>query len=189
MKAVPASQFSPVRNTRAFGLLEVMLAIFIVALGASIVMPRLLRVSPSETWESYVETITLYCRAARQAAFLSGKVHRLLFREKEQKVTIEVSMGMDERGKERYVPVEETASCPSSYQWPSVFRVREVNLHKKRLFEEQRGKAAVYVSPNGIIDGVVFVVERSGETLERRQYALMPFLATLRDLSQEIRVQ
>lgn len=184
MKVDRANQSMLVRNRAGFSLIEIVFILLIVGIAASQVMPRLFRSAPKETWSAVIGELTTYVHFVRQETLRTHKKHRLLFKEKEQNVTLEVADDRDEKGKVKFTPVGIPGTLAATYTWPKRFRLVSVGEGKKNSFEDSKGRASVNVSEIGVLSPLNLRFERESENgkedLERRVYSIQPFLAELR---------
>ena len=181
--------FSLVRNSRrfcntpaaAFSLMEIMIGLLIIGLGASMVVPRLLRRSPAVEWPAIQQELNNVLYFARQEAITSQKVHRLAFAQKKRTVTVEIEDGEVKPGVAKFSPVYSTYFA-TEYELPEQLRFEQVKLGKKELFGENKGMAYCYVVPNGLIqEAVVGLVREDSGEISKKSFAAAPFLGTFDD--------
>lgn len=180
---------SLVRNTKrfctapaaAFSLMEIMIGLLIIGLGASMVVPRLLRRSPALEWPAIQQELNNVLYFARQEAITSQKVHRLTFAQKKRTIAVKIEDGEAKPGIPKFSPVYSTYFT-TVYELPEQVTLEYVKLGKKELFGENKGIASCYVVPNGLIQDVVvgLVREDAGET-SKKSFAAAPFLGTFDD--------
>src|ERR1700743_3010060 len=74
-----------------FSLIELLVAIAIIAVMATIVMPRLLSKS-SSTVDSFIEKLNLITRTGYEQAIVTGKTHRIFFNMKADQPYLELQV-------------------------------------------------------------------------------------------------
>ncbi|MDQ5890972.1 MAG: hypothetical protein QG604_846 [Candidatus Dependentiae bacterium] len=169
-----------VRNARisAFSLIEIMIGLAIIGIGASMVMPRLLRRSPTIEWPALNQELNNILYFARQEAITTQKVHRLTFNKKKRSITVEAREGDTEKGVPKYVSVYSTYFT-AEYEFPEQITLEWVKLGKKDLFDEHKGIAWCYVVPNGLVQDVsVKLVRDDRGAISSKVFNAAPFLGT-----------
>lgn len=170
----------------AFSLIEIMIGLFIIGLGASLVVPRLLRRSPSTEWPAVQLELNALLFFARQEAIVTQKIHRLTFAEKARTVTVEIPDGEEKPGVIKYSQVS-SLYVATQYELPESIRFDSVKLDKKNMFDEHKGKAFCYVIPNGLIQEVcVTLVRNEAGVLSKKIYNAAPFLGTFDDSEDQL---
>jgi len=152
-----------VRNCkRAFTVIELLIVVFIVGLGASMVVPRLLRRSPSTEWTTIRGELNNMLYFARQEAITSQKVHRLVFNQKQRLVTVEVDSGEEKPGVHTY-EVASSYYFTTNYTLPEEVSFTTIKLGKIDLFEENKGVAYCYVVPHGLVQDIQVTLRRKAQ--------------------------
>lgn len=115
-------------NRVGFTLVEIMVAIAVIALMATIISPMLRVRRPGQERKEFVGTLNALMRLASQQATVSRKIHRVLFSLKDNKmvkVTVQIKgEGNDSKGD----PIFATIKAPylsSSIKWPSNLLVKQ----------------------------------------------------------------
>lgn len=166
------------RNGNAFSLVELLVVMFIIGLGASMVMPRLVRQPPNREWSAVTAELNNMLYFARQEAITSQKVHRLTFDEKKKEVRVEMLAGEKQPGKPVYQPVH-SHYFTSRYELPEGIRFTSLKLGKKELFAENKGLGWCYIIPHGLVQDIQLSLERSDdEKLSKHMIKAAPFLGT-----------
>jgi prepilin-type N-terminal cleavage/methylation domain-containing protein len=179
-----------VRNTKhsrsAFTLIEILLGLAIIGLGASLVMPRLTR-RPHETeWPTIQHELNTMLFFARQEAIVTQKIHRITCNEKARTLVAEAPTGQEKNGVMQYEQVY-SSYFTTQYELPSQVRFGAVKLGKKNLFEENKGIASCYVVPNGLIQEVsIELIRDDGSQTMRKVYQAAPFLGTFDDSEESV---
>lgn len=165
------------RNPSAFSLVEVLVVVFIIGLGASLVLPRLVRRPPDKEWPAVTAELNNMLYFARQEAITSQKVHRLTFDEKKNEVRVERLIGST-GGNDQYEPAH-SFYFTSRYELPEGVRFVSLKLGKKNLFEQNKGQGWCYVIPHGLVQDVQLVLERSDEDkISKQTLNVAPFLGS-----------
>jgi prepilin-type N-terminal cleavage/methylation domain-containing protein len=177
-----------VRNTKhsrpAFTLIEILLGLAIIGLGASLVMPRLTRRSHASEWPTIQHELNALLFFARQEAIVTQKIHRLACNEKARTITIEVPTGEEKNGVMQYEQAY-SSYFTTQYELPTHVRFGAVKLGRKNLFEEHKGNAWCYVVPHGLIQEIsIELIREEGGQVSRNVYTAAPFLGTF-DESEE----
>jgi len=169
------------KQKAGFSIMEIMIGLLIIGLGASIVVPRLLRRSPAIEWPGIQQELNNVLYFARQEAITSQKIHRLAFAQKKRTITVEIEDGESKPGVPKYTPVYSTYFT-TVYELPEQLSFGFVKLGKKELFSENKGMGYCYVVPNGLIQEVVVELVRddAGE-VSKKKFAAAPFLGTFDD--------
>jgi hypothetical protein len=159
-------------------LLQVMIVVLLIALGASLMMPRLLRRSPDRNWQAIEQELTNILYFARQEAVTTQKVHRVVVDKKDRTVFVEVDAGEEKPGVRAYAPVQ-SYYMVSRYQLPEGIAFISCKRGKADLFEQNKGKAFCYVMPHGLVQELILKIERV-ERDEKEYYTLAtePFLGS-----------
>jgi prepilin-type N-terminal cleavage/methylation domain-containing protein len=179
-----------VRKTRttvaAFTLIEILIGLAIIGLGASLVMPRLTR-RPHETeWTTIQHELNTMLFFARQEAIVTQKIHRITCNEKTRTLVVEMPTGEEKNGVALYEQVYSTYFT-TKYELPAQVRFGAVKLGKKNLFEESKGIGCCYVVPNGLIQEVsIELIRDDGSQTTRKVYQAAPFLGTFDDSEESV---
>ena len=156
-----------------------LIVVFIIGLGASLVMPRLLRRSPDKEWPSIQSELSNMLYFARQEAITSQKVHRIVFDKRKRRAIVEVDAGEHKPGVRAYEPIK-SMYYTSEYQLPEGVSFLSLVLGKKELFEENKGIGWCYVVPHGLVQDIVLKMERIDmDQVTQRIFKVAPFLGTI----------
>lgn len=176
------------RTATGFSLLEILIALLIVGIAASFVMPRLVRRSPNTEWSHVHEEMNNMLYYARQEAITTQKIHRLVFDQKKKVCFVEVEDGKDAKGRAKFA-ASRSYYFTSSYDLPEQITLTSVVLKKKNLLAENKKRQAFcYVVPHGLVQNVTVMFERSGIGDEAQaahlKLRLEPFLGTFDNVEQ-----
>jgi len=164
---------------RAFSIIELMIGLFIIGLGASMVMPRLLRKAPEAQWPAIRAELDSLLAFARQEAISTQTVHRLTFNKKERSVVVEKRDGLTEKGQPRFTKVA-SFYTDVQYNLPEKVRLEALLLGKKDLLEENKGIGWCYIVPNGLVQSITLSFTRDdGGSISKQEYETTPFLGTV----------
>jgi len=169
------------RATLGFSLIEIMIGLMIIGIGASLVVPRLIRRSPAIEWSALNQDLTDLLCFVRQEAIRTQKVHRLTFDKKKKTIVAEYRDGEEKPGVPRFVPAQSTYFS-AFYEFPDQISFGRVSQGKKDLFEEHRGKAWCYVVPNGLVQDIsVELVRDDHGQVQKKTFEAAPFLGVFTD--------
>jgi|GEM_PF-2491523 len=185
---------TPVRSTatmaKAFTLIEVMIGVVIIGIGASLVMPRLLRRSPALEWPAIQQELTSLLYFAKQEAIVSQTVHRLTFAQKKRSIVVEKEMPADAEQRDKEGKIKKVfvpATSPyfeTTYTLPESISFLYLKKEKKDLFDDNKGMGWCYVMPSGLLQPLTLCLERAaeqGEKAQKKIYETAPFLGTFVD--------
>lgn len=159
-----------------FTLIELIVAIAIIGVMATIFVPRLR--SPAATpIDQLTQKIKELTRLGYERAITTGKVHRIMFRFKEDP-SIQLEIGGDQRtslGEMKFFPIGAVGSLPTRIAWEDRFAIK--NFYIKGFDEVARGPlkdAFLYLLPEGLSQESVINIrdEKAGAT---RGMVLNPF--------------
>jgi prepilin-type N-terminal cleavage/methylation domain-containing protein len=111
-------------NKYGFTLIEIVVAIVLVGLLATIVVPRFWRMQPSYERKQFISELNMLVRLAWQQAIALRKTTRLLFDLTHQRVSLQLDTGKQEHGERLYTTMQDTY-VPTSYQWPERFQIKD----------------------------------------------------------------
>lgn len=157
-----------VRN--AFTLLEVMLVVVVIGFVATMVMPRLIRRSPSIEWKNVRDEINNLVYFARQAAITTLIPHRLTFDTRKPNHVIRVEreeFDPENSEKKVFVPASAYYFKPE-YRFPEGISMYEVYQGRVELLSENKGVAHCYVVGSGLVQDILLHIIRKQETGEAR---------------------
>ncbi len=174
------------KNVAAFSLIEILLGLAIIGLGASLVMPRLIRRPHESEWPTIQHELNTMLFFARQEAIVTQKIHRITCDEKARTIVAQAPTGEDKNGEALYDQVY-SSYFTTKYELPAQIRFGAVKLGKKNLFEEHKGLASCYVVPNGLIQEMsIELIRDDGGQITRKVYTAAPFLGTFDDSEESV---
>jgi prepilin-type N-terminal cleavage/methylation domain-containing protein len=158
-----------------FTLIELIVAIAIIGVMATIFVPRL-RSRPAQPLDQLVQKIQELTKLGYERAITTGKVHRIMFRFKEEP-SVQLEMGGDQRtslGEMKFFPIGAIGSLPTRVPWEERFVVK--NFYIKGFDEAAKNlkDAFLYLLPEGLSQESVINIrdEQAGAT---RGMVLNPF--------------
>lgn len=161
-------------------MLEILIAILIIGIGASLVMPRLTRRAPSSEWSVVEDELNNLLYFARQEAITTQKVHRVAFDKRRRMIEVEVDVGEGKPGERLYEPARSTY-VTSEYELPPGVDFVSLRRGKKDLFSERRGIGYCAVMPQGLIEqATLTLVREHNDDQSQRAFEIEPFLGSWR---------
>lgn len=156
-----------------FTLLELIVAIAIIGVMATIFVPRL-RSPAAQPIDQLSQKISALTKLGYEQAISTGKVHRIIFKFKED-AAVQLEMGGDEKtslGDMKFYPVASIGSLPTRITWDPRFVVK--NFYIKGFDEATHTQMWFYLLPEGISQEIVINIrdEQAGAT---RGMVLNPF--------------
>lgn len=145
-------------NKSGFTLVELMVAIVIIGILASFLLPNLGRTRPRYEREEFIARLSGLAQLAWRQAVISGNIHRIKFNIKERFALIE-SQQVSESGKktQEYKPIE-GQYVPSKITWQPRFEVRQFlieGIDEMRHGTSRTTEAWFYVMPDGLAQEVI----------------------------------
>lgn len=168
----------PKKNS-GFSLIEVMVALAIMAIVAAIAIPRL-RKRPLPLDQQMMRELNNLTRVAQLNALMTQKLHRLLFDLKLDRVQLEVDSGKrDSRGVIQFQPVK-TAYTKTRFALPSDLAIEGFWVKGKNLMVEGEGIRStslwLYIIPEGLAQETTIDM-RQRENARAFSLILNPFTA------------
>ena len=169
-----------------FSLIEVLVAIVIIGIMATIVMPRLLYKKTTEL-DTFIENISLLTQVGYEQAVITGQIHRLFFNMKADSPYIQLQVEKKEDGdKKQKASAPQKASArefkPVSIayittQIPFDSALSIQNFFIKNIDEAQGGTlkdAWYYILPSGLSQEIIITIADSQKNM-LRSLVLNPF--------------
>lgn len=174
---------SETNATRAFTLIEMVIALAIIALLAVVAVPTLMQRSPQYERKQFIQKLNSLTQFAWQHAITTGKVHRLLFDMRKRTIVIQESQSKkDVYGKPLFKTVK-NSYVRTEYVWPASIMVQSVFIDGKdplQIFDEAY-ELWFYLVPSGIAQDVILNFNDKNDTLagRPRQFSVVlnPFTA------------
>lgn len=161
-------------SSKGFTLLEIIVALTIIAIITAIALPRI-RYRGTQPLDELAESLNRLTRLAYGRAIMTGTLHRIVFKMSEpREVRLEVQDGAKRTGEPTFTRVM-GAMIPSSFLWDKRFEVR--NFYIRTVDEARTGTlkdAWFYIVPEGLAQDIIINVEDQ-ETQARRGFVLNPF--------------
>jgi prepilin-type N-terminal cleavage/methylation domain-containing protein len=140
-----------------FMLIELVIVLFIIAILAATVAPRIRLFTPAPC-DEFVAHFNRLLRYAYVRALRTGKLHRIFFKVNTSTMQLEVEKTTP-HGKREFELVDEKG-YPTQYTWNSVVELR--NFFIKKIDENARGslkEAWMYVLPAGLTQEIIINIE------------------------------
>jgi len=145
---------------RAFSMLEILIVIFIIALGASIVVPRLMKRKPESDWPAVIDQLNNMLYFARQESVTRNSIYRLVFNQKKRGIQVEVE-SLDEETRKKTYAQARSYYFTAQYDLPDEITLEKVMSGKKELLGDNKGVAYCYVVPSGLAEQVAVTLKRT----------------------------
>lgn len=164
----------------AFSMLEVLVTVLIIGIGASLVMPRLTRRTQESEWPAIQGELNTLLYFARQEAVSSQKTHRISCDKREGSVRVEVLVDSQ---KDAYEPTS-SAYFDATYTLPKGVEFVTMKRDKKDLFVQHRGMGRCMVMPQGVVQEALITLRRvsKNDIEDTRTFKVEPFLGEWRQV-------
>lgn len=170
---------------RGFTMLEIMVVLLLIGVAVGMVLPRMIRRAPDTEWPAITDELNNMLYFARQEAITTQKIHRLVFKKKEQTIHVEVQGPQTKPGIYSYESVF-SYYFTTHYTFPEIIKCQAVKQGKKNLFDENKGVAYCYVVPHGLVEDVVVELERSDtDRTSSARFVIQPFLGSFSLVEEE----
>jgi prepilin-type N-terminal cleavage/methylation domain-containing protein len=172
------------RSQIGFGFLELMVAIALIALAATIAIPNLSRLSPDHDRNKFISQVGSLISVAWQGALSSSQMHRLWFNLDKRVVKVEKETEKkDAKGDPIYEPVA-SLYVDSSYTWPESIQLKEFFIEGKDVMHvpgQRINEVWFYVFPDATAQEVTLNLFDTANKVEseagsRFSLVLNPFL-------------
>jgi type II secretory pathway pseudopilin PulG len=146
---------------QGIGLIEIMIAIALMAVMAIIVVPRFLRRNDESI--KIMNNLNLLLHVAHNNALMTKKVHRILFNLKESTATLQQEQN------DVFVPVAIRYMKPTIH-WPSMYKMKHFVVKNKDEIRIGEGISTsevwLFITPDGLTQEVtlIFVNEDNNQT-------------------------
>lgn len=166
----------------AFTFIEIMVVLTLVGVIAAVLLPRLVRRSPSVEWVTILDDLNNMISFARQEAIANHTVYRLTFKSNPKALdTLQIEQEQDDVEK----PGRKIYKLASSYYFATTYSFAKevklvgVYLSKQNMFDEYRNQGFCYVIPDGLVQDIIVHVMRIIDGVQSKgSYKMNPFLGT-----------
>lgn len=143
-------------RNQGFTLIEIVVAIAIIGLMATIVVPNLFGPTASKERKNFVAKVNGLLFLGWQQALITHKIHKATFNINQKKVFLEVVESMDSANKPKTSPVKIDYQA-TSIEWPEQFEIK--NFFIEGFDEKTRGTGQnvffFYIMPDGLSQDVI----------------------------------
>lgn len=160
--------------TRGFSLIQMIIVILILAIIASVSVPRLSLFTPSPC-DEFAQQCTHLLRLAYVRALATSNMHRIFFRSADRTMILQHETGTRSTGELIFEPVG-TLSVPTQYTWSGAVKIR--NFFIKKIDENAGGTlkdAWFYIFPAGLTQEIIINVENTTKPRDLRGLVINPF--------------
>lgn len=174
-----------VGTRRGFTLVEVLLALAVVAMIAALVVPNFVGRGSRYEREQFVARLNALVQAARQHSIMRNAMHKVVFDLGARKAWVAIATGKkDAQGQQEFKPLHEMFT-PVSYQWDARFAIKQFIIEgfdeMKRSADRTTVEVHFFVVPEGLTQEVTINFIDTADPIGRkpRQIGLVlnPFTA------------
>lgn len=145
-------------RNQGFTLIEILVAIAIIGLMATVVVPNLFGPTASRERKSYIAKVNGLLFLGWRQALITHKIHQITFDIKKKKVHVDVVEGMDSSDKPKTAPVK-IDYLQTSIEWPEQFELKNFYIEGTDEVKQNLGNKTVeeywfYIMPDGIAQDV-----------------------------------
>jgi len=157
-----------------FTLLEILVAIAIIGLLATVVVPNIFPDRPREEREKFIDKLNALMSFAWQNSMFTEKVHEVTFSFKKRIVSLKLEGEKDKYGKAQYRPVQR-AYVKTEIEIPKQFEFRNFYVNSKgtkmidAMPKAKDGEAYFYIVPDGLSQEVIINFLDSKDLVVRKK--------------------
>jgi len=160
-------------------MIEMMVAIFIIGILATMVFPRVMRKVPQSDWKTIEYDLNNLVFFARQEAIANQRTYRLAFHAVTNGldfVDIEEERQHPEKPQHKiYVPVS-SYYFNTHYVFHGSVKLKAFYKGKKEVLEEQKGHAYIHVLSDGLVeDALIHVMRKIDNEESGATFKMVPF--------------
>lgn len=172
-----------------FSLIEIMVAIAIIAVMAAVVVPNFQRQRASQQRSVFFDRLNALTQLGLQQAIKTGNVYRMSFFFNTRRVELFVATNkLDDEGKPGFERVRRY-QLASAITWPETMAIRNFFIEgfdeMKRSMTELTQETWFYIMPEGITQSVIINVsdasDRKNERKKEIGLVLNPFSGTFKE--------
>jgi prepilin-type N-terminal cleavage/methylation domain-containing protein len=143
---------------QGFTLLEILVAIVIIAIMATVVVPNLAPLRASEERTTFIAKLNTLMQFAWQDALITNTVYKVAFDFKHKTVSLEQATDQkDGEGKTKFVPLQGTYFA-TSLAWPRNLEIKNFFIEgfdeMKRFSGRDTGETWFFIVPDGLTQRV-----------------------------------
>jgi prepilin-type N-terminal cleavage/methylation domain-containing protein len=166
------------KNKLGLSLIELMVAIAIIAILATIVVPNLQRQRAVQERRDFLNKLNALTQLGWRQAITTGKVHRLSFDMKNNTISLAVALDKkDEKGNVQFEPARSYQLKPV-FTWPRNLEIKNFFIEGVDEMGRYVGRATeetwFYMMPEGLTQAVIInMVEAEDKQGKRREIGLV----------------
>ena len=147
------------KTSPAFTLLEILVALAIIAIISMVVVPNFRRTTPMEERKAFITSLNSLVQFAWQQALQQRKVAQVTFDFKKEMVSIGLATNkQDQKGNTVFAPIT-GAFLNTAISWPDAYVVRQFFIEgfdeMKRYSGRQAAEMWFYIIPDGLAQSVI----------------------------------
>lgn len=169
----------------AFTIFEIIVAVAVIGILATMALPRLTKKSPKSEWSTVLDEVNNVLYYARQEAISNQKTYRLHFqtvRTDQDFVDVEVEEIMPKNTKSRssklqYTKVKSFYFNPL-YKFPSEINIEAIYKGKDEQLQKNKNHAYCHIIPNGLVEEIIIHLKRTEpgtEKASKKTFVVSPF--------------
>lgn len=152
-----------------FTLLEILIAIAIIAVMAIVVVPNMGNKRPGAERKAFVAKLNALTQLAWQNALAQNRLHRILFDFKKKTVSVEQATDQkDAQGQPKFMPSKITY-LDTQIEWPEYLQIKNFFIEgfdeAKRFVGRDTGETWFFVVPDGLTQKVTINITDTADRL------------------------
>ena len=163
----------------AFTLMEIMIAMVVIGIIATMALPRLTRKDPSSNWPTVIDEINNLVFYARQDAISNYKNYQLRFTSKAIKpdiIAIEEEKASAENPSKKVFMPTQAFGFSTSYSLPKTITIEAVYHDRTEEMENNKGNGYCHIIPNGLVQKTIIHLSRIEKNITSKiSLRMMPF--------------
>jgi len=159
-------------SNKGFTLIEILIAIALIGLMATVVVPNLGRRRPKAEREAFIAKVDALVQLAWQNALLTGKNQRVVFDFTKERVFLEQATGQKDAKGEQFAPVTRSYLA-TELKWPKRYQIKNFFIEgfdeMTRFVGKKTGQTWFYAVPDGMTQRVTInLLDTADKGADRR---------------------
>lgn len=173
---------------QAFTLIEILVAIAIMAVMAAIVVPNIVKLTARSAREQFISDVQVLVQLGWQSALGTGKIHRVSVNIDKRTISLGMeSGGYDKNGEPEFKPAK-LYFASSTMKWPASIAIKQFIIEgfdeMSRFSGKTTGEVWFYIMPEGLTQSVVINALDTKDLKDNKprpfSLVLSPFSATFK---------